>query len=1283
MTPALIGREHPVGVLRAEIGRATDSHGGLVLVTGEAGIGKTTLVTQAAQEARQRGALVLGGSCWDSDSAPGYWPWVQVVRALRRAVGEEEWTRAEGAAGGRLAVLLGETGGARGGGAGDVGAAGAVGEEPEERFAADGDKEPFAVYDAVTTALVTVSQSRPVVVVLDDLHWSDPASLKLLEFAAQHAWFERLLLLGTYRDAEVETPGHPLQQLILPLASRATTLTLTGLERDEVGALMTVTTGREPDPALVGEVHRRTGGNPFFVEQTARLWHSGSPVTAVAPGVREAVRRRLGLLPGPVGALLTVAAVLGRDFHRQALALVAGAPVPHVDRLLDRAVAARLVTARASGRFAFAHDLVRETLYDALDESDARARHAAVVRALHDAAGLPEQVRILPGDLAGHAYLAGGELPPELSVELLVAAGRDAGGRLASEEAVGHYRRALEIAESAAERAPVGAAATDGGDAPADGPALAAPGPAAGERGGPPGAAGAPPGESASPRPHGAEHPDAYEEARTDPADRADRTDRVGTPASGATRALRRRAALVALDLAGELHHNGADAESWAVFDRAAALATAVGEGELLARVAITLHTHSALADSPTRTRSTALLRDAYRALTGGGTGSGRPDPERLPPELIAQELAGLSTTLARRGEDDDALAFSLWARHDSIWGLGTSEERLALTHEMAAVARRTRNRDMEFHATSMRWVTLLELDDPRYLDQLRIARALAERMGVRRTDLGVSVDQCLVAALNGRFEEAEGHLSQVTDLGHEHSPFGFMALHIVWGLRLLQGRFAQAEEILGQLGAAGHPYPGLLEGITAAELGDRARTLRVVAELEGLPEPFPRIFEPLWIRLRAQAAALSGDEALIASARSALEPYRGQWVVSLYGCDISGPVDLWLGLLDAAAGRWDGAVAELDSAVASADRLSARPWALRARAALAGALRGRATASDRIRAAELAARAAEEAKSLGVRGPVTARFAGPPATQPDQANPPNHPNHPNHPDQADRPEQPARPEQGAGAPGRPSAEGPVAQAQAQSEQPELSARPGAPASSRPHLTGTAAQAAQPPPTAQAPEYPRPARSPSLSRARRAAGEPHSAPPGQGAQPAQGVFRREGAVWLLVYEGRTVHVPDAKGLRDLATLLATPGTDVPAVRLLAAGSGETAVAARSFGGDPVLDEEAKTRYRRRLEQLDDAIDRASASGDDDRAAAYDRERAALLDELRSAAGLGGRTRRLGDEAERARKAVTARIRDTLRKLGPLHPELAAHLRASVSTGSACGYRPEQPVRWRL
>jgi hypothetical protein len=125
------------------------------------------------------------------------------------------------------------------------------------------------------------------------------------------------------------------------------------------------------------------------------------------------------------------------------------------------------------------------------------------------------------------------------------------------------------------------------------------------------------------------------------------------------------------------------------------------------------------------------------------------------------------------------------------------------------------------------------------------------------------------------------------------------------------------------------------------------------------------------------------------------------------------------------------------------------------------------------------------------------------------------------------------------------------------------------------------------------------------------------------------------------------------------------------------------VAARSLGGDQVLDEQARAAYQRRLSLLDGEIDRAAELGDDREAAKLDQERAALLDELRAAAGLGGRTRRLGDEAERARKTVSARIRDTLRKLDDRHPELAAHLRATVSTGAICRYQAENGMTWRL
>src|SRR4051812_42548361 len=407
-TAELIGRDHPAGVLRAEIDRAAESHGGLVLVTGEAGIGKTTLVTDGMDAARRAGALVLSGSCWDSGAAPGYWPWVQVIRALRRHAGDTSG----------LEVLLGERGPAA---------------------PADG----FEIYDAVTSALVAAAQRRPVVVVLDDLHWADAESVRLLEFVAQHTWFERLLLVGTYRDVEVEATDHPLAPLMLPLLARATTITLTGLDRAEVGALITRTTGAPPDDDVVAEVHRRTGGNPFFVEQTARLWHGGNALTAIAPGVRDAVRRRLSLLPDPVSALLGDASVLGREFHRQVLAAVAGAPAAVVDRLLAEAVAARLVSALGDGRFAFAHDLVRETLYESLGEDGARGRHAAVVRALDRSPALAG--RIFPADRARHGYLAGDQVAPGVVVDLLMAAADDARRRMAVEEMVGHLRRGLEL----------------------------------------------------------------------------------------------------------------------------------------------------------------------------------------------------------------------------------------------------------------------------------------------------------------------------------------------------------------------------------------------------------------------------------------------------------------------------------------------------------------------------------------------------------------------------------------------------------------------------------------------------------------------------------------------------------------------------------------------------------------------------------------------------------------------------------------------------------------------
>lgn len=1041
MSAALIGRDHPAGVLRAEIGRANQSHGGLVLVTGEAGIGKTTLVTEAAEEAKRLGALVLNGSCWDSDSAPGYWPWTQVVRGLRRAVGPARWA---GLADDELDVLLGESRG-------------------------DGTADGFRLYDAVTSALVTVSQERPIVVVLDDLHWADAASLRLLEFAAQHTWFERLLLIGTYRDVEVEAADHPLRSLMLPLLAKATSVTLTGLDRDEVGALMARTAGAEPDDALVAEVHRRTGGNPFFVEQTARLWHSGGSAETIAPGVADALRRRLSLLPQPVLDLLTTAAVLGREFHRRLLAAVASAPVPQVDRLLDQAVVARLVVVHGQGRFAFAHDLVRETLYAELAEADRRKRHAAVVAAVRASPKSPD--RLFPADLARHALLAGAELDPDQAIDLLLAAATDATGRMASEETATHYRRAMEI---------------------------------------------------------------------------------TGDP---------RRRAVIALELGAHLSRYHDTEEGRQVLDEVSVLIRELDDDDLLARLVLTLirtdHTGARAAEI------TPLLTEAHRRLCGGKPG------DELSVERMTLELTARITMIARDDKDDSALLFGLQARHDAIWGPGSAAERERLTDELMVVGRRTENLELVHYASSFKWVALLEQGDPRYLGQYRDFITMASTGEVPSSHLASMIDRSIIATLQGRFAEAEAFLQQATEghESHEQPYFGDLTHQQRWMRWCLEGRYEELAELHREVARAGYTYGRAMEAITAAEREDAEAAVRL-ADLAAEMKPYPRELEQLWLRCQAQTAAVSRDPERCEAARAQLSPYRGQWVISLFGCDIGGPVDLWLGRLDLAQERWNDAIERLTAAARSADRLHAAPWAVEAKSQLAKALLGRNLEEDAAAAAALLSEVDKEAAALGM----------------------------------------------------------------------------------PHVVAR------------------------VGRLRDRAQVP-AAPVAE--------FRRDEAVWSLRFDGVIAHLPDSKGLRDLHFLLGRPGSEVPAMRLLDPEGGDVVVAATSLGGDAVLDDEAKARYRRRLDELDELIDTATGLGQDGRAAALDRERDALLAELRSAAGLGGRTRRLGDEAERARKTVTARIRDALRKLDELHPALAAHLRASVTTGSSCRYAPEDKVPWRL
>lgn len=194
----------------------------------------------------------------------------------------------------------------------------------------------------------------------------------------------------------------------------------------------------------------------------------------------------------------------------------------------------------------------------------------------------------------------------------------------------------------------------------------------------------------------------------------------------------------------------------------------------------------------------------------------------------------------------------------------------------------------------------------------------------------------------------------------------------------------------------------------------------------------------------------------------------------------------------------------------------------------------------------------------------------------------------------------------------------------------------------------------------------------------------------------ENVFRLDGDYWTVGYRGLVVSIRDSKGLRDIGRMVAEPNREFHALHLAAEGGNEpprAAMATVDVGAaitvdpqsprEPLIDEAARSEYRRRITELEEDIDDAALRGDDERLAAAREELDCLMDALSSAYGLGGRVRRVSGDAERARKAVTRRVRAAMKCLDEVHPPLSSHLHASIRTGLFCAYTPERPVEWSV
>ncbi len=900
-----VGRRDEIDQLRDALEGALSGKGALAMLVGEPGIGKTRLAEEFGVYAGLRGAQVLTGRCYEGESSLPYRPFMEALRQYVRSRRDDELRQQMGPGAPEMATLVSE-----------------IRQrfpEIEEAPKLEAEAERLRLFESVTAFLRNAAAGSPLVVHLDDLHWADKPSLLLLQHIARHTGGDRLLLVGAYRDVELDR-SHPLAEALavlrrLPNYRR---VLLRGMSPEIVQELLAsmepseaAAAGRQ---ALAAILHQETEGNPLFIREvlahlieTEKLVREGGRwvlgrVTSVSDlgipeGVREVIGRRLSHLSEGCNRMLTLASTMTGGFTWEALtAINVDAAESGLLDSLEEALAAQVIAERrdAPGTYDFTHALIRQTLYEELSTPRRVLLHRQIGGALEQLYAANMEPHL--AELAHHFYQAapGGDV--QKAIEYARRAADRAASLYAWEEAAEHYQRALQA---------------------------------------------------------------------TDLVGTADEQQRVDL--------------LMAL---GAAQSNLSPAVAMSTYERAALAAKAAGLVEQQAICAAEFASASGDSDPfGDRTQAVALLEDALAALPAEDSAARAFALGRLasaeyftaPREKVAG-LARTALAMARRIGDPPTLLTLLGAAHFALFAPDTADERIALADELFALASASGDKAAVLEAYFYRRGDRAELGDIDGAQRdIETSLALAGELRDRGNIRGASAALVTKPLLEGRFDEAEHLMQQALALGEGLQAEGPI---IIFGaqlavLRQLQGRLAEVEPLIRtQI----EQYPHIIAYRCALGWihGETGRTEEARNEFDELAThsfaDLPQ--DGIWlisIYLLTELCGHLGDAERAKLLYDILLPYAGRNILTGNPALCTGSASRQLGMMAAVMGRYDDAERHFDDALAFDQKMNARPWVAHTQYQYAKMLVARDAPGDKAKALALLQQALNTAQELGM----------------------------------------------------------------------------------------------------------------------------------------------------------------------------------------------------------------------------------------------------------------------------------------------------------------------------